>query len=141
MKIYIAGKITGDTDYREKFEKVEKILAERGFSVMNPARLGNYPGFSWEEYMGVSAAMQRVCDAVVLLPDWKDSKGARLEQKTAESLGQKIYVWPGNGAAFLIPFAGEDAPFGMCGDCGKEFNSELFNENEIKHCPWCGKRI
>ena len=52
MKIYIAGKITGDKNYREKFNAVEKLLASQGYSVMNPARLGNYSGFSWEEYMG-----------------------------------------------------------------------------------------
>ena len=37
MKIYIAGKITGDPNYREKFEKAEKFLAGQGHSVMNPA--------------------------------------------------------------------------------------------------------
>lgn len=37
MKIYIAGKITGDPNYREKFEKVASSLREHGFSVMNPA--------------------------------------------------------------------------------------------------------
>ena len=43
MKIYIAGKITGDKNYKEKFDAVEKLLASQGYSVMNPARLGNYP--------------------------------------------------------------------------------------------------
>lgn len=65
MKIYIAGKITGDKNYKEKFDAVEKLLASRGHSVMNPAWLGNYTGFSWEEYMGVSTSMQRVCEAAV----------------------------------------------------------------------------
>lgn len=26
MKIYIAGKITGDPDYKQKFDKVKKVL-------------------------------------------------------------------------------------------------------------------
>ena len=29
-------------------------------------------------------------------------------------------------------------PFGRCFNCGKEFNSELRNEYEITHCPYCG---
>ena len=33
MKIYIAGKITGDKNYKEKFDTVEKLLASKGHSV------------------------------------------------------------------------------------------------------------
>ncbi|MBU3850268.1 MAG: DUF4406 domain-containing protein [Candidatus Treponema excrementipullorum] len=91
MKIYLAGKITGDPNYREKFAKAEKILASQGHSVMNPACLSEYKEFSWDDYMTVASAMQQVCDATVLLPDWKDSRGARTELKTAESLEQKIF--------------------------------------------------
>jgi len=32
-------------------------------------------------------------------------------------------------------------PFGRCAGCGKEFNSELRNEYDITHCPWCGEPI
>jgi hypothetical protein len=32
-------------------------------------------------------------------------------------------------------------PFGRCGFCGKEFNSELRGEFDITHCPWCGGEI
>ena len=39
MKIYIAGKITGDSGYRSKFAEAQKILEERGYEVENPATL------------------------------------------------------------------------------------------------------
>lgn len=91
MKVYIAGKITGDSDYKKKFEFYEKALAEAGHSVMNPARISNYDGFSWDDYMAVSAAMQGVCDAIVLLPGWMESRGARIEANAAHKLGQQIY--------------------------------------------------
>jgi len=32
-------------------------------------------------------------------------------------------------------------PFGRCASCGEEFNSELRNEYNITHCPWCGELI
>jgi len=31
--------------------------------------------------------------------------------------------------------------FGRCSCCGNEFNSELRNEYQIEHCPWCGEGI
>ena len=32
-------------------------------------------------------------------------------------------------------------PFGRCGNCGVDFNSELRNEYGITHCPYCGTEI
>lgn len=38
MKVYLAGKITGDPNYREKFAAAAKKLAERaGVTVISPA--------------------------------------------------------------------------------------------------------
>ncbi len=39
MKVYIAGKITGDSTYLEKFRKAQKALEGEGFIVLNPAEL------------------------------------------------------------------------------------------------------
>ena len=35
----------------------------------------------------------------------------------------------------------DEVPFGKCSNCGEEFNSELVNEYEITHCPWCGTEV
>lgn len=142
MKIYIAGKISGDPGYREKFAEVEFALKDKGFSVMNPARLSEGKEFCWNDYMAVTSAMQQVCEATVLLPDWQDSKGARLELKKAGELGQKIYLWHTRvWDDLLIPFVSENTPFGRCPSCRREFNSEIINEHEAIFCPWCGEKI
>lgn len=39
MKIYIAGKITGDENYREKFAKAQAELEKDGHIVLNPSVL------------------------------------------------------------------------------------------------------
>ena len=36
MRWYLSGKITGDDDYRIKFEKAEKLLTQKGYKVLNP---------------------------------------------------------------------------------------------------------
>lgn len=91
MKIYIAGKITGEKHYKRKFGKVERILKQKGHSVFNPATLDAYPEFTWEDYMSVTKAMLKRCNAMLLLPDWKYSKGAILEYEYAKKLGISVF--------------------------------------------------
>lgn len=37
--------------------------------------------------------------------------------------------------------ATEDEAFGSCPECRYVFNSELVNEYDIKHCPFCGQAL
>ncbi len=39
MKVYIAGKISGDPKYREKFAAEQELLEGQGHIVLNPAEL------------------------------------------------------------------------------------------------------
>lgn len=91
MKIYIAGKITGNPDYKKQFDKAEKELSALGHSLMNPAALKDYPEFSYKDYMFITQAMQMKCDAVFFLPTWTDSSGAMVEFERASTLHQKTF--------------------------------------------------
>lgn len=74
MKIYIAGAITGDPEYREKFRRAEEAVRAEGHVAVNPAVLpeGLEPG----DYMRICTAMLDSCDAIALMRDWAHSKGA-----------------------------------------------------------------
>lgn len=105
MKIYIAGKITGDKFYKWKFAKAERQLRRLGHSVMNPARLAAYAEFSYWDYMRISGVMQEACDAVLFLPGWTESRGAWNEYARAVERKQRMYFdvktifvneWPWN---------------------------------------------
>jgi len=87
-KIYIAGKITGLPNYKEKFAKVEKALIKKGHLVMNPSILPE--GFPWEIYMPICYAMIDACDTVCMLDNWMDSKGARQEYIYAKCNGKTV---------------------------------------------------
>ena len=51
MKIYIAGKITGDENYREKFEVFANYEDRQGNIALNPAVLP--AGMSQADYMSI----------------------------------------------------------------------------------------
>ena len=77
MKAYIAGKITGDSTYREKFQRAQKAIESEGFIVLNPAELPE--GMHPSDYMRICFAMMECADVVVFLPDYYQSRGASLE--------------------------------------------------------------
>ena len=81
MIVYLAGRITGDGGYREKFAAAEMVLRELGHIVLNPATLPD--GLEYESYMAIGNQMLLSSDAICLLPDWKNSAGAQRERTAA----------------------------------------------------------
>lgn len=91
MKVYIAGKITGDPGYHYHFHKAEAALYKRGDIPINPAELPE--GMTPADYMRICLAMIDVADSVVFLPSAKDSAGARLERAYCEYIGKGTEEW------------------------------------------------
>ena len=88
MKVYIAGKITGNPDYKQQFAEAEKKLREKGHATMNPAVLPD--GFEHHEYMRVCFSMIDVCDTLFMLDNWRDSIGATMEHDYATANNKAI---------------------------------------------------
>ena len=90
IKIYISGKITGTTDYIQRFEMAEKVLSK--YIVINPAKVNAQLPMetTWKEYMQMSMTMLKMCNAIYMLKGWEDSKGAVLEYNYALENNYKI---------------------------------------------------
>lgn len=87
VKVYIAGRITGDPRYREKFAEAEAALRGEGHIPLNPAVLPE--GMEKDDYMRICTAMLDSADAIGLLGDWTSSPGAQLEMHYADYVGKK----------------------------------------------------
>lgn len=87
--IYIAGPITGDNDYRRKFNRAENELLIRGYTPLKPSCLPE--GMTSAQYMRICFAMIDSADAVLFLPDWQYSAGAAVEHAYCEYIGKHIY--------------------------------------------------
>ncbi|MDD7610815.1 MAG: DUF4406 domain-containing protein, partial [Spirochaetales bacterium] len=88
MMIYVSGKITGDKNYKQKFEKVANKLISFGYDVFNPAILPN--GLEYEQYMQIDFLALSFCQGIYLLDDWEQSSGAKRELEEAKRLGLKV---------------------------------------------------
>ena len=97
MKIYIAGKISGlDREAMIlKFEAAAAKLKAQGHSVFIPCVLPAYDDVPHEDYLHICYAMIDICEAVFMLSDWQQSKGARMElQYAADHRKEILYEDP-----------------------------------------------
>ena len=89
MIIYLSGKITGDPDYRNKFRKAEKSLKAMGHKVYNPCVIPDI--FDWNAFIDIDLTILQYCNAIFMLDDWKESKGAQAEREEAMRLDLFIF--------------------------------------------------
>lgn len=87
MRIYIAGKITNNPDYIEQFAKAENELKKQGYEVINPVK---EEGLEYKWYIDEGLKQLMTCDAIYMLKNWQQSKGASLERRYAGAVGLKI---------------------------------------------------
>ena len=91
-KIYISGKITGiEEEAKNLFKNAEEILTSQGFIVFNPMELVPYnPSYEWSDYMKDDIKILTECDAIYMLDNWTESKGAKIERQLAIDLGLNV---------------------------------------------------
>lgn len=93
MKVYVSGPMTGYPEHNyPAFKAAAKKLREAGFETLDPSE--NYDGkdgLPRAAYFRLDAENVLRADAVVVLPNWQDSRGARLEVMLANELGLPVY--------------------------------------------------
>lgn len=98
---YISGPMTGHEDFNRKaFHEAADRLRDLGHQVVNPADV-ELPDARWEDYMRLDIRLMLLCDQVVVLPGWHESRGARLEVAIATQIGLPIYCLSNDGLDLL----------------------------------------
>nr|DAU40637.1 MAG TPA: deoxyribosyltransferase [Caudoviricetes sp.] len=89
-KVYLSGPITGKKNYKGLFLYVEELIKLCDvFRIFNPA--SQIPdSLNYEEAMKRCVAALAEYEAIVMLPGWHASKGARLEHDIALSCGMDV---------------------------------------------------
>lgn len=107
-RIYLSGPISGVSDYMIRFAEAEKELTGKGYSVINPAKVGNVlpEDMTYEEIVEIDIQLLEYADAIYLLRGWQSSRGANREYGYALGAGKDImkqetsmnslYIWDNN---------------------------------------------
>ena len=93
MKIYISGKITGLplSEARQRFEDAAVFLAEIGFDPVNPLNNGLESSAMWKEHMVADIRLLLDCDAIFMMDNWIESRGASIEYDIANRLNMDVW--------------------------------------------------
>lgn len=93
-KVYISGKITGEDIHSviRKFHDAARKIRRFGFEPVSPLDNGLPFPAAWEDHMGEDVKLLLKSDAIYLLPDYEQSKGARLELTIAKELGMPVFI-------------------------------------------------
>ncbi|ABD58086.1 hypothetical protein Porky_110 [Mycobacterium phage Porky] len=104
-RIYLAGpmspasfglsEVPSDWDWNHPaFNRLAARYRAQGYEVINPAELdveaGDVGDLEWHEYLRRDIKVLADCTRIVMLPGWRNSKGARLEHYIASELGFEV---------------------------------------------------
>ncbi len=90
-KVYIAGKITGDQNYKRKFARAKGVLNRLGYAVLSPASLPE--GMTAADYMRICFSMIDTADIIVFLEDYQNSPGAMIEYQYSVYIGKPMMMY------------------------------------------------
>lgn len=112
--VYLAGPYRPYTDDSGRFHSIAQNVREAGnfgielwrqgfvalvphtLTYLNPAKQrndGSIKGIPAEAFMEGELELIRRSDLVVMLPEWKYSRGAIAERAFAESVGKPVFEW------------------------------------------------
>lgn len=93
MKIYISGKISGlpPQEARQRFADAADLLKAIGFEAVNPLNNGLANNATWKDHMVADIRMLLDCEAIYMMDNWIESRGASIEYDIANRLNMDVW--------------------------------------------------
>jgi hypothetical protein len=143
--IYVAGKVTG-LDIKEakaKFGKASQEIQNLGYETVNPMQLIENPATSWTDAMRKCLIALLHCEAILLLPDARKSKGAMIEYQLAKDLGIRVFNSMDQVKAYANGKQQLMAPAPNDCNCNLRpqtlvISAKVNCETTVSVCPGCG---
>lgn len=88
-KVFISGKVTGLKYYvaYQTFANADRQLSSMDYQVINPMKICR-KNWSWVRCMAKCLWAIIFCHKIYQLPNWKESRGARIEYRWAKLLNK-----------------------------------------------------
>lgn len=90
-KVFISGKVSGIEYYvaYQTFANADRLLSQQGYKVINPMKICK-KHWSWVRCMAKCLWAIMFCHKIHQLPNWQESRGARIEYKWAKFLRKRF---------------------------------------------------
>lgn len=91
MRVFVSGKVSGEEYYAAygKFANADRMLSAMGYRVVNPMKICRRD-WCWLRCMAKCLWALMFCDKMYQLPDWRESRGARIECRWAKFLNKRF---------------------------------------------------
>lgn len=91
IKVFISGKVSGIEYYvaYQTFANADRQLSSMGYQVINPMKICR-KNWSWVRCMIKCLWALYFCNKIYQLPNWEESRGARIEYRWAKFLRKRI---------------------------------------------------
>ena len=101
LRIFLSGPMTGHENFNfDQFNFIENVLKQYGVDVVNPVHICKK--YKKEHVLSDKAVFdkmvaeqqeaEKTCNAIMLLHGWQNSKGVKLELKTAVELDFEFFL-------------------------------------------------
>jgi hypothetical protein len=93
FRVYISGPMTGQPEFNfPAFHETAARLRQAGAEAINPAEsFGGRTDLPRASYIRADMVLLAHCQAIVMLPGWENSRGAKLEYLMAREIGMPVF--------------------------------------------------